>query len=422
MNPSAKEFVPSWSAKEFVPKVAAACAPTEVKPAESIPVPKAAEPTSVKRRADLKPEVEENKTAESKSPQDDLEAELAEEIDAVMAAEAAQHDGREHVNMVFIGHVDAGKSTISGQLLIQMGMVDSRVIEKYEREAKEKNRESWYIAYIMDVSEDERVKGKTVETGRAYFVSDKKRYTILDAPGHKSYVPSMISGAAQADIAVLVISARKGEFETGFDRGGQTREHAMLVKTLGVTKLVIAVNKMDDPSVKWSEERFTGIKDKLEPFLKSCGFNTKKNVDFVPIAGLSGINIKDKVPKEVCPWYTGASLVELLDELPPIPRDPEGSVRIPVADKYKAKGYTIAFGKLETGTIKVGQVVVVMPVNQEAEIAMIEINDKSVSVATPGENLCVYLKGIEEANVLPGFVICDAVSPCPTVRSFVGKV
>jgi len=232
----------------------------------------------------------------------------------------------------------------------------------------------------------------------------------------------MISGAAQADIAVLVISARKGEFETGFDRGGQTREHAMLVKTLGVTKLVIAVNKMDDPSVKWSEERFTGIKDKLEPFLKSCGFNTKKNVDFVPIAGLSGINIKDKVPKEVCPWYTGASLVELLDELPPIPRDPEGSVRIPVADKYKAKGYTIAFGKLETGTIKVGQVVVVMPVNQEAEIAMIEINDKSVSVATPGENLCVYLKGIEEANVLPGLVICDAVSPCPTVRSFVGKV
>ena len=140
----------------------------------------------------------------------------------------AERDLREHLNLVFIGHVDAGKSTFCGQILYRTGQVDARTIEKYEKEAKEKNRESWFLAFIMDTNEEERAKGKTVEVGRAHFESATKRYTILDAPGHKNYVPNMIAGACQADVGVLVISARKGEFETGFDRGGQTREHATL--------------------------------------------------------------------------------------------------------------------------------------------------------------------------------------------------
>ena len=162
---------------------------------------------------------------------------------------------KEHVNIVFIGHVDAGKSTIGGQLMYLTNMVDKRTLEKYEKEAKEKNRETWYLSWCMDTNQEERDKGKTVEVGRAYFETEKKHFTILDAPGHKSYVPNMIGGASQADLAVLVISARKGEFETGFERGGQTREHAMLVKTAGVKHLVILINKMDDPTVKWSKER-----------------------------------------------------------------------------------------------------------------------------------------------------------------------
>lgn len=127
---------------------------------------------------------------------------------------------REPCSMVFIGHVDAGKSTICGNLMFLNGVVDARTIQKYKEEAKEKNRDSWWLAYVMDVSDEEKAKGKTVEVGRAQFDTPKKKYTIFDAPGHKNYVPNMIMGAALADVAGLVISARKGEFEAGFEQDG----------------------------------------------------------------------------------------------------------------------------------------------------------------------------------------------------------
>jgi peptide chain release factor subunit 3 len=214
-------------------------------------------------------------------------------------------DPREHLNIVFIGHVDAGKSTLSGSILYIMGMVDKRTIEKYEREAKERNRESWFLAFIMDTSEEERAKGKTVEVGRAHFDTPTNRYTILDAPGHKNYVPNMISGAAQADVAVLVISARRGEFETGFEKGGQTREHALLAKTLGVRYLLVVINKMDDPTVEWDLTRYEECVGKLKPYLKQCGYAIKRDVRFLPISGLSGDNILKEVPSETCPWWKG---------------------------------------------------------------------------------------------------------------------
>ena len=211
---------------------------------------------------------------------------------------------KEHLNIVFIGHVDAGKSTMGGNLLYITGTVDKRTMEKYEREAKEAGRDTWYLSWALDSTPQERAKGKTVEVGRAYFETDLRRYTILDAPGHKTFVPSMIAGAAQADVAILVISARKGEFETGFERGGQTREHIMLVKTAGVTKVVVAVNKMDDLTVNWDKSRFDEIKDKLTPFVKSAGFNPKTDVIFIPVSAYTGLNLKDPIGKDVCPWWT----------------------------------------------------------------------------------------------------------------------
>lgn len=209
---------------------------------------------------------------------------VEEEIDASKFTEV--DETRAPINLVFIGHVDVGKSTICGNILLITGRVDKNELRKLEIEAKEKKRESWYLAYIMDINEEERAKGKTVEVGKSHFQTKNKRFTILDAPGHKNYVPNMIAGACQADYAALVISAKTGEFESGFEKGGQTREHAMLAKCLGVMKLIVVINKMDEDN--WSKTRFDFIKETLSPFLSSsCGFNLEKDVSWIPLSGHS---------------------------------------------------------------------------------------------------------------------------------------
>ncbi len=207
---------------------------------------------------------------------------------------------------------------MGGNILFLCGMVDKRTMEKYEREAKEAGRESWYLSWALDSTPQERLKGKTVEIGRAYFETSARRYTILDAPGHKTYVPSMISGAAQADI----ISARKGEFETGFEKGGQTREHIMLVKTAGVNKVVVVINKMDDHTVNWEKARYEEIKEKLTPFIRGAGFNIKTDVSWLPVSAYTGANLKDRVSKSVCSWWE--YVISIYSSLPPFTdRDPQ---------------------------------------------------------------------------------------------------
>ncbi|XP_037054763.1 eukaryotic peptide chain release factor GTP-binding subunit ERF3B [Peromyscus leucopus] len=322
---------------------------------------------------------------------------------------------KEHVNVVFIGHVDAGKSTIGGQIMFLTGMVDRRTLEKYEREAKEKNRETWYLSWALDTNQEERDKGKTVEVGRAYFETEKKHFTILDAPGHKSFVPNMIGGASQADLAVLVISARKGEFETGFEKGGQTREHAMLAKTAGVKYLIVLINKMDDPTVDWSSERYEECKEKLVPFLKKVGFSPKKDIHFMPCSGLTGANIKEQ--SDFCPWYTGLPFIPYLDSLPNFSRSVDGPIRLPIVDKYKDMG-TVVLGKLESGSIFKGQQLVMMPNKHNVEVLGIVSDDTETDFVAPGENLKIRLKGIEEEEILPGFILCEPSNLCHSGRTF----
>lgn len=322
---------------------------------------------------------------------------------------------KEHVNVVFIGHVDAGKSTIGGQIMFLTGMVDRRTLEKYEREAKEKNRETWYLSWALDTNQEERDKGKTVEVGRAYFETEKKHFTILDAPGHKSFVPNMIGGASQADLAVLVISARKGEFETGFEKGGQTREHAMLAKTAGVKYLIVLINKMDDPTVDWSSERYEECKEKLVPFLKKVGFSPKKDIHFMPCSGLTGANIKEQ--SDFCPWYTGLPFIPYLDSLPNFNRSIDGPIRLPIVDKYKDMG-TVVLGKLESGSIFKGQQLVMMPNKHNVEVLGIVSDDAETDFVAPGENLKIRLKGIEEEEILPGFILCEPSNLCHSGRTF----
>lgn len=328
---------------------------------------------------------------------------------------------KEHVNVVFIGHVDAGKSTIGGQIMSLTGMVDKRTLEKYEREAREKSRESWYLSWALDTNQEERDKGKTVEVGRAYFETEKKHFTILDAPGHKSFVPNMIGGAAQADLAVLVISARKGEFETGFDRGGQTREHAMLAKTAGVKHLVVLVNKMDDPTVNWDVARYNECKDKILPYLKKLGFNPLKDLTFMPVSGITGQGLREPIDASICPWYQGPAFIPFIDELPSLNRKTDGPFIMPIVDKYKDMG-TVLMGKVESGVAKKGTCLLVMPNRTQVAVDQLWSDDEEVTSVGPGENVKIKVKGIEEEDVSPGFVLCDASNPIKIGKVFDAQV
>ncbi|KAH6681209.1 eukaryotic peptide chain release factor GTP-binding subunit [Plectosphaerella plurivora] len=330
--------------------------------------------------------------------------------------------GKEHVNIIFIGHVDAGKSTLGGSILYVTGMVDERTMDKYRREAKEAGRETWYLSWALDLTAEERSKGKTVEVGRGFFETEKRRYSILDAPGHKTYVPHMIGGASQADVGILVISARKGEYETGFERGGQTREHAMLAKTQGVNKLVVAINKMDDPTVEWSHERYLECTTKLGQFLKGTGYNLKTDVFFMPIAAQQTMGIKDRVPKDVAPWYDGPSLLEYLDNMQTLERKINAPFMMPVSGKYRDMG-TMIEGKIEAGVIKKGMSLVMMPNKQSVDVsALYGEQEDEVSLAQCGEQVRLRLRGIEEEDILPGFVLCSPKRLVHNVKAFEAQI
>uniref|UniRef100_A0A8C5GFI0 Tr-type G domain-containing protein n=1 Tax=Gouania willdenowi TaxID=441366 RepID=A0A8C5GFI0_GOUWI len=415
LNVNAKPFVPNVNALVFVPSfLQAGAAELPTTDGGRGCVVCAAPVENGNTEADMTTEEEtwEQKEEPGGVEGDDEEMMEEEEEELPMpkvAAAPPDAPKKEHVNVVFIGHVDAGKSTIGGHIMYLTGMVEKRTLEKYEREAKEKNRETWYLSWALDTNQEERDKGKTVEVGRAYFETEKKHFTILDAPGHKSFVPNMIGGASQADLAVLVISARKGEFETGFEKGGQTREHAMLAKTAGVKHLIVLVNKMDDPTVNWSLERYEECKEKLVPFLKKVGFNPRKDIHFMPCSGLSGANLKDPVPE--CPWYTGLPFISHLDSLPNFTRSSKGPIRLPIVDKYKDMG-TVILGKLESGCISKAQQLIMMPNRHTVEVLSLLSDDVETDDAEPGENLKLRLKGIEEEEILPGFILCSPDNLC----------
>ena len=327
------------------------------------------------------------------------------------------------VSIVFVGHVDSGKSTISGSLLYNLGEVDERAIEKYKREAKVKNRESWFMAYIMDTYEEERDKGKTVDIGKASFSTPHRRFTLLDAPGHAGYIPNLLLGACQADVAGLVISAKKGEFESGFDKQGSTREHTLLLKALGVNNLIVIVNKMDEDSVKWSKERYDKIIETLKPFLHSCGFDTEKNVKYIPISGLTGENLCKELDKHKCDWYNGPDLIEVMDTIELPKRDENGPVRVSILDRYKENSVYI-MGKLESGTIKYGDTYTLMPSKTKITVDwLFNSEEKGVPYALPGENIRIRCKGIDSENeVSRGNILCSSDNLCLTFNVFEAEI
>ncbi|KAJ5583293.1 hypothetical protein N7535_001913 [Penicillium sp. DV-2018c] len=336
---------------------------------------------------------------------------------------------REHVNVVFIGHVDAGKSTLGGSLLHATGMVDERTLDKYKKEAKEAGRETWYLSWALDLTQEERSKGKTVEVGRAFFKVTiphpegdiERQFSILDAPGHKSYVPHMIGGASQADLGCLVISARKGEYETGFEKGGQTREHALLARNTGITKLVLVVNKMDDPTVDWSKERFDECTVKVLKFLEALGYK-KSDIFCMPISAQRTLGIKDRIPKDICPWYDGPSLLEFLTAFELPERKVNAPFMMPISAKYRDMG-TMAEGRIESGIIKKNGTYLMMPNREEVYIsALYGETEDEIQTAKVGDQVRMRLRGIEEEDFFPGFVLCSPKRPVHCVSAFEAKI
>ena len=254
---------------------------------------------------------------------------------------------KKHVNLVVIGHVDSGKSTSTGHLIYKCGGIDKRTIEKFEKEAEEMGKASFKYAWVLDKLKAERERGITIDIALWKFESEKRIFTIIDAPGHRDFIKNMITGTSQADAAILMIASDQGGFEAGFSKDGQTREHALLAQTMGVKQMICAVNKMDDSSVKYSEARYKEICDELSAYLKKVGYNPAK-IPFIPISGWNGDNMikkEDENDKDNMPWYKGKTLLQALDDLAPPKRPVDKALRLPLQDVYKIGG---------VGTVPVG--------------------------------------------------------------------
>ncbi|RLI21720.1 translation elongation factor EF-1 subunit alpha [Candidatus Bathyarchaeota archaeon] len=325
-----------------------------------------------------------------------------------------------HLNLIVIGHVDHGKSTTMGHLLYLTGSIDDRTIKEFEEEARRLGKETFKFAWVLDNLKEERERGLTIDLRFLKFETKKYFFTIIDAPGHRDFVKNMITGASQADAAILVVSAKRGEFEAGIGPGGQTREHAFLAYTLGVNQLAVAINKMDDASVNWSQERYEEVKNEIARMLKMVGYKVEK-IPFVPVSGWTGDNLVEKSDK--MPWYDGPTLIEALDtfELPPKPIDKP--LRIPIQDVYTITGVgTVPVGRVETGVLKEGDEVIFMPPNVKGEVKSIETHHSRIQRAEPGDNIGFNVRGVAKKDIRRGDV-CGHVDNPPTVaKEFIGQI
>ncbi|XP_011877469.1 PREDICTED: HBS1-like protein isoform X1 [Vollenhovia emeryi] len=342
-----------------------------------------------------------------------------EKVDVEAIYKNKRGDGKEQLHLVVVGHVDAGKSTLLGRLLCDLGQVPQRLIHKYQQESKKIGKQSFAYAWVLDETGEERERGITMDIGHSKFETDTKCITLLDAPGHKDFIPNMISGATQADVALLVVDATRGEFETGFDSGGQTREHALLLRSLGVLQLAVVVNKLD--TVNWSKDRFNEIVDKMSVFLKQAGF--KDTVTFVPCSGLSGENIVTKPKEQLSNWYTGPTLVNIIDNFKCPERPLNKPFRFSVNDIFKGTGSGFCVsGHVETGMVSVGDKVLILPQNEIAVIKGLQSDEVSTTNAFAGDHVALTLAGIEQQNVGIGDIICNPQNPVPVTTCFQAHV
>ncbi|MFW5847232.1 MAG: translation elongation factor EF-1 subunit alpha [Nanoarchaeota archaeon] len=320
-----------------------------------------------------------------------------------------------NMNTVFVGHVDAGKSTIVGQLLFQSGAVPEQEMKKLKDEAEKHGKAGFEFAYVMDKIKEERERGVTIDLMYKKIVTQNYEVTIIDAPGHRDFVKNMITGASQADAAFLVIAAPAGVQP-------QTTEHLWLLRTMGVKNICIAINKMD--AVEYKEETFKKVKEDVGKLLTQVGFKPDE-IQFIPCSGLKGENIVKK--SDQISWYNGPSILEQFDKFPKPELPTEYAMRMPVQDVYEITGIgTVPVGKIETGIMKQGMKVKVLPGRTgdgiEGEVKTIEMHHETLPEATAGDNVGINIRGVGKKDIARGDVICDASKPIPIVEEFIAQI
>ncbi len=315
-----------------------------------------------------------------------------------------------HLNLVSIGHVDHGKSTLLGRTLFEKGVVREDDVKKFE--AMGDKGKTFKFAWVMDALKEERERGLTIDLAHKKFETDKYTFTIIDAPGHRDFVKNMITGASQADAAVLVVAADDGIMP-------QTREHAALSFTLGVGQFVIVINKMD--LVEYKQEVYNKLKGEIVDLLKAVGHRGPEKFTFVPTAAFLGENILKRSDK--MKWYTGPTFYESLDNFI-IPKKPtDKPLRLPVQDVYTITGVgTVPVGRVETGIIKVGDAIVFEPAGVKGEVKSIEMHHENIQQAEPGDNIGFNVRGIEKGAVKRGDVIGHPNKPPTVVKEFRARV
>jgi elongation factor 1-alpha len=316
-----------------------------------------------------------------------------------------------HMNIVFIGHVDHGKSTTIGRLLLDTGHIQQYVIDKFKEEAASKGKTTFEFAWVMDQLKEERERGVTIDVAHKPFNTDKYYFTIIDCPGHRDFIKNMITGTSQGDGAILVCSAAEGA-------QAQTREHIFLARTLGIPQLIVAVNKMD--AVDYKEEKYKETKEAVTTLLKNVGYKAD-TISFVPISAYIGDNIASKSPKT--PWYKGPTLVDALNNFT-VPEKPTGKpLRLPVQDVYTITGVgTVPVGRVETGVLKPNDKIIFMPSGKVGEVKSVEMHHTQLAQAIPGDNVGFNVRGISKTDVKRGDVAGPVDNPPTVAKAFTARI
>ncbi|KAG5360575.1 HBS1-like protein [Yarrowia sp. B02] len=321
------------------------------------------------------------------------------------------------LNAVAVGHVDAGKSTLLGRLLHDTGVVSSHQVEKLAKSASEIGKKSFSYAWLMDQTDEERENGVTVDISVREFSYESREYFILDAPGHYNFVPNMIAGASQADVAVVVLDSLADAFERGFFADGQTKEHALLCRAMGVSHVVIAVNKMDQ--LKFDEYRFDEISDQMGQFLSKIGY---QDVDFVPCSGFTGANI---VKKQDISWYHGNTIMKTLQDIPSAVSSVDNALKIDIFNVKSSFGGVTVSGRLFSGLVQIDQPVIVSPGNQVAIVRNIGVDLGSRAFAKAGENVSLSLEAVDGCDlelIKAGDILAQYSDPVKRGNKFRARV